>query len=321
MQRYDEPIRKRVIELVDRTRRRSGWPVKRTLRELGIAPSTYFAWIARPSLAASYRVPKGLSAPLPEEKAAVCAFALEHPGDGYRRLTWMLLDADIAALSVSSVYRTLRQAGLHQRWRKSTDTGLRRPPKPTRPDEQWHTDLMYLWVAGRWYFFVAVLDAYSRYIVHWEPLTSMLAEDVVGVLHAALLLVPGASPRIVHDGGVQFIGKELKALVKQFALEDIRIRVRHPQSNGVYERFNGTTRREGIGDVELRDLYHAREIIAGWITYYNTQRLHSALGYLPPIEYYRGQPDRRQQQRSEKLAIALQDRIVANKRRLTPQAA
>jgi len=129
---------------------------------------------------------------------------------------------------------------------------------PTRPDEQWHIDLMYLWVAGRWYFFVAVLDAYSRYIVHWELLTSMLAQDVVAVAHAALLLVPGATPRIVHDRGSQFTGKDFRTLVKYFALEDIKIRVNHPQSNGLYERFNGSTRREGIGDIDARSLPCAR---------------------------------------------------------------
>mgnify|MGYP001344917595 CR=1 FL=1 len=149
MERYDEPLRVKLIDLVDRTRERSGWPVKRTLRVLGIAPSTYFAWTDRRTLAPMYRVPKGLFEPLPEGKAA----------------------------------------------------------------------------------------AYSRYIVHWELLTSMLAQDVVAVTHAALLLVPGAKPRIVHDRGAQFIGKEFKVLIKHFALQDIKIRVNHPESNGIYERF------------------------------------------------------------------------------------
>ena len=285
MERYDEPLRVKLIDLVDRTRERSGWPVKRTLRVLGIAPSTYFAWTDRRTLAPMYRVPKGLFEPLPEEKAALCAFALEHLSDGYRRLTWMALDASVAALSESSAYRILREAGLNRRWRRSELSGLRKPARPTRPNEQWHTDLMYLWVAGRWYFFVAVMDAYSRYSVHWELLTSMLAQDVVAVTHAALLLVPGAKPRIVHDRGAQFIGKEFKVLIKHFALQDIKIRVNHPESNGIYERFNGSIRREGIGDVELRDLYHAREILGRWIEFYNHRRLHSSLGYLPPIEY------------------------------------
>jgi len=321
LERYDAPLRERVIKLVEPTRKRSGRPVKRTLRALGIAPSSYFEWSGRPKLAPAYAVPRGLYEPLPQEKAAVCEFALEQPTDGYRRLTWMLLDANVAALSESGVYRILREAGLNRRWRRSVVCSLRKPTPPTRPDEQWHIDLMYLWVAGRWYFFVAVLDAYSRYIVHWELLTSMLAQDVVAVPHAALLLVPGATPRIVHDRGSQFTGKDFRNLVKYFALEDIKIRVNHPQSNGLYERFNGSTRREGIGDIELRDLYHAREVLEGWIERYNTQRLHSSLGYLPPVEYYRGNPQQRQAERREKLAAALQARITANRERLTQQAA
>ena len=144
---------------------------------------------------------------------------------------------------------------------------------------------------------------------------------MVAVAHAALLLVPGATPRIVHDRGSQFTSKDFRNLVKYFALEDIKIRVNHPQSNGLYERFNGSTRREGIGDIELRDLYHAREVLGGWIERYNTQRLHSSLGYLPPVEYYRGNPQQRQAERREKLAAALQARITANRERLTQQAA
>jgi len=135
LERYDAPLRERVIKLVEQTRKRSGWPVKRTLRALGIAPSSYFEWIGRPTLAPAYAVPRGLSEPLPQEKAAVCEFALEQPTDGYRRLTWMLLDANVAALSESGVYRILREAGLNRRWRRSVVCSLRKPTPPTRPDE------------------------------------------------------------------------------------------------------------------------------------------------------------------------------------------
>jgi len=321
MERYDAATRRQVIELVHQTRRRSGWPVKRTLRALDIAPSTFFAWSGAASLAPSYRPPRNLFEPLPAEKARLCEYALAHPADGYRRLTWMMLDEGIVALSEASVYRILREAGLNRRWRRSVYANLTKPQPPQAPDEQWHTDIMYLWVLGRWYFFVAVLDAYSRYIVHWELLLSMLAHDVVNVARRALEQTPGAHPRIVHDRGRQFTGREFHALIRQFALHDITIRVQHPQSNGIYERFNGSTRREGIGDVELLNAHHARAILARWVTRYNEQRLHSSLGYLPPAEYYRGDPQRRQRERKAKLDEALQARIAANRERLTQQAA
>lgn len=320
MERYDRQARQRVIAAVAQTRERSGWAVDETLRALAVAPSTYYAWFEKPE-GADYQAVFSQRKPLIEEIAAVKAYALAHPSDGYRRLAWMMLDDDVAALSESSVYRILRAAGLNRRWARSTEDGGIRPLPPTKPDEQWHSDIMYLWVNGRWYFFVAILDAYSRYIVWWDLMLSMTGADISGVLHRALELTPGARPRIVHDRGVQFTGRDFRTVVKAFQLEDIKIRVHHPQSNGVYERFNGSTRQEGLRDIPLRDLHHAREVLGRWVEAYNTRRLHSALGFLPPIEYYRGDPEARQRERRTKLQRALERRIEINQQRAELQVA
>ena len=152
-------------------------------------------------------------------------FALQYPRDGYRRLSWMMVDQDVAYLSPSSVYRILDDFDLLSRWKPSTSVG-RKPEPPSRPHEQWHTDLMYLWIRGRWYFFIGVLDSFSRYIVHWDLLSSMTASDVTDVVHAALEKHPGLKPRIVHDNGSQFTSKDFRKLVKQFSLKQIRIRTR-----------------------------------------------------------------------------------------------
>lgn len=116
-----------------------------------------------------------MDAILPEEKQAVVDYALAHPKDGYRRLAWQMVDADVAFLSPSSVYRVLNDEDLLYRWKRSTRSG-EAPLKPTRPherwDERWHTDLMYLRIGDVWYFLTTVIDAYSRYVVHWELLGS-----------------------------------------------------------------------------------------------------------------------------------------------------
>ena len=320
MQRYCRQVRQRVIAAVEQARERSGWAIEESLRVLEIAPSTYYAWSQKrdgPHWQAIFASRK----PLIEEIAAVKSYALAHPTDGYRRITWMMIDEDIAALSESSVYRILRAAGLNGRWARSIADGGARPMPPSKPDQQWHSDIMYLWVNGRWYFFVAVLDAYSRYIIHWELLLSMTGADISGVLQRALESTSGAKPRIVHDRGAQFTGRDFRAVIKAFALEDIKIRLHHPQSNGVYERFNGSTRQEGLRDVELRDLYHARQVLGRWVGMYNTRRLHSALGFLPPIEYYRGDPSARQRERQCKLKRALERRIEINQQRRELQVA
>jgi transposase InsO family protein len=238
---------------------------------------------------------------LPEEKAAVLAYALQHPREGYRRLTWRMVDEDVACLGPSSVYRILRYADLLYRWKRSSRSG-QAPPEPTHPNERWHTDLMYLRVEDTWYFLVTVLDAYSRYVVHWDLLPSMTAAAVRGVIQDALKKT-GASPQIVTDNGTQFTAKDFKELVRDFGLEHIRIRTYHPESNGKLERFHRSTR-EALDEADLRNLSRAREILGRWVEFYNQNRLHAGLQYLPPQEYWSGNPEPRLAERRQKLAAA-----------------
>lgn len=244
-------------------------------------------------------------------------YALSHPKDGYRRLTWQMIDADVAYLSESSVYRILRAADLLARWKRSTHSG-QAPAKPTRPHERWHTDLMYLRIADSWYFLVTVLDAYSRYVVHWELLTTMRASDVRLVVQQALEAT-GTTPRLVTDNGAQFTAAEFKDLVRRFALEHIRIRTYHPESNGLVERFHRSTR-DALGEQALANLGHARAIIAAWVRQYNEERLHAGLGYLTPATYYRGDPAARRTERQRKLDEAQRERQRINDERLTAAA-
>jgi transposase InsO family protein len=66
--------------------------------------------------------------------------------------------------------------------------------------------------------------------------------------------------------------------------------VRHPESNGKIERYHRSVREEAFADTEVRDPYQDRELLAEWVRYYNQERLHSALKYLRPVTYYRGNP-------------------------------
>jgi transposase InsO family protein len=158
---------------------------------------------------------------------------------------------------------------------------------------------MYLRVGDVWYFLVTVLDAYSRYVVHWDLLTSMTAADVRMVLQDALKQT-GAQPEVVSDNGSQFTARDFKELVRDFALEHIRIRTYHPESNGRVERFHRSTR-EALDGTALENFSQARAIIARWVEHDNQRRLHVALNYLPPAEYYRGDPPARARQRRREL--------------------
>jgi transposase InsO family protein len=313
-------VKRELLELVARTQARTGWAVRRILRQLGIKPARYWDWVQRAVRGALTDQPPrapALEAVRPEERAAVLEYALGHPKDGYRRLAWQMVDADVAYLSPASVYRVLRDADLLYRWKRSRPGGAR-PEPPAGPHERWHTDLMYLRIGDTFYFLVTVLDGYSRYVVQWDLLTSMTALDVRRVVEDALVATR-AHPQVVTDNGGQFTAGEFRQLVRLFALEHIRIRTYHPESNGVLERFHRSTR-EALADTDLTNLSRARAIIARWIAHYNSERLHAGLGYLPPAEFYHGDPAARQAERQQKLAAARQRRRAINGRRIQAAA-
>jgi transposase InsO family protein len=297
-----------VLALVERATTRTGWTVGRVLKCLGLSKGRYYEWARRAAadcLADRSTATASSGGILDEEKQAVIRYALARPKDGYRRLAWQMVDEDVAYVSPSSVYRILNDADLLYRWKRGRGVG-EPPPRPVRPHERWHTDIMYLRVEGTWYFLVTVLDGYSRYVVHWELLTSMRAADVRLVLQEALERT-GARPQVVSDNGSQFTAGEFKDLVKRFELEHIRIRTYHPESNGTLERFHRSTR-EALAADDLNNLGKARELIGRWVEHYNNNRLHAGLGYLPPAEYYRGDPDRRFAERREKLEQGRRER-------------
>jgi hypothetical protein len=69
----------------------------------------------------------------------VIGYALAHPKDGYRRLAWQMIDADVAYLSPSSVYRVLNEADLLYRWKRSARSG-EAPPKTGLTPISWTRD-------------------------------------------------------------------------------------------------------------------------------------------------------------------------------------
>lgn len=304
------------MAVAEQVQKEVGRPLGWVLGQLGIHRSLYYRWqerVREGSLQDRVVVPRSPLAALPQEEDAVVAYALSHPREGYRRLAWMMLDADVACLGPSTVYRILDKHDLLYRWKRPEPGQGRRVPEATLPDEVWHIDLMYLWVKGRWYFLVSLLDSYSRYIVHWELLLSMRAEEVADVMARAMEKAPGKRPRIVRDNGSQFAAKEWREVVRHFELQEIPIRVRHPESNGRLERYHRSVRQEGLAEEDLQDLYQARELLAAWVRHYNEERLHSALHYLRPVDYYRGNPDALLEERRRKLEAAKAKRMELNR--------
>lgn len=310
-------VKAEVIVWVEKTRVRSGWSLDRILAAMGVSRSRYYEWLERreekrlqdesPKRAPVTRL-------LEEERQAICAFAQRHLKIGYRKLTWMMIDAGIVCVDESSVYRVLREADLLYRYKRSEPSDGQYRFRPAGPNQQWHTDVMYVWVAGGWYFLISFIDAYSRYVAHHRLMIELNGKSVATELQAALEANPGATPRLVHDHGSEYVNRDLAGVIKAHNLLDIKTNPRHPESNGIVERFNGTIR-DLSEDDRGENYLQAERIIAKLIREYNEVRLHAALGYMEPAEWHRGDPQERRQERAGKIHTAKMLRRGINKQR------
>ena len=107
------------------------------------------------------------------EKDAIIDFHHQFPLEGYRRLTFMMLDRDVVAVSPSSVYRVLKGAGLLESWKPKPSLKGTGFVQPLAPHEHWHVDVCYLNIAGTFFYLCSLLDGCSRAIVHWEMRETM----------------------------------------------------------------------------------------------------------------------------------------------------
>jgi len=213
----------------------------------------------------------------------------------------------------------LSEADLLSRWKRSAASSGDYHFRPTAPHQQWHTDVMYVWIAARFYFLLSFVDAYSRYVVHHKLLLSLDGPAVATELQAALEAVPEAKPRVVYDHGSEFVNRDVAAVIKAHNLIDIKTKPRHPKSNGLVERFNGTVREESDNDYG-RNYLHAEQTIAKLLHHYNEERLHAALGYMTPPTWHRGDPRQGREERARRIAAARAHRKTINQQRFTQAA-
>jgi transposase InsO family protein len=295
-------------ELVDWVRywsARAELPIAPLLGRLGISVSRYYDWCARYGRLNAHNapVPRRFWL-LPTERQAILDFQSQHPDQGYRRLCYMMLDADVVAVSPSSVYRVLKEAGRIG----SLDHGLSLKgqgfEQPDRPHEHWHMDISYLNICATFYYLCTILDGYSRYIVHWEIRETMTEADVETILQRGREAVPGAAPRIISDNGPQFVAREFKEFIRLCGMTHVRTSPYYPQSNGKVESWHKTIKRECIRPLTPLSLEDAHRIVAGFVREYNRVRLHSGIGYVTPQARLEGRDQQILAERHRKLAAA-----------------
>jgi hypothetical protein len=146
-------IRDQIVDYVQRWSEKTEIGVGRFIVWLGIAASRFYSWRERYGKANEHNgwIPRDFW--LEEwEKKAIADFHLKNSLEGYRRLTFMMLDADIVAVSPSSVWRVLGQAGLLAKWKGKASKKGSGFEQPLDAHQHWHIDVSYINVSGTFYY-------------------------------------------------------------------------------------------------------------------------------------------------------------------------
>jgi putative transposase len=244
------------------------------------------------------------------EKQAIIGFHLKNPLEGYRRLTFMMLDADIVAVSPTSVWRVLGQAGLLSKWNgkpSKKGTGFWHP---LAAHQHWHIDVSYINISGTFYYLCSILDGCSR--LHRE-LGSAGVDDRGGHRDH-----PGACEG-TSPGSAAPDHLRQRAAVHCQRLQGIHSGLGHdPRQNfallSPIERKNRTLAQIAQGEcirpgtpLSLED---ARRLVKGYVEHYNDVRLNSAIGYITPKDMLADRQQEIHAERDRKLEEARRQRQI-----------
>ena len=302
------------MDFVVKWSRRTGLKAGTLTKQIGVSASKFHDWKRR------HGSPNEHNTSIPRnhwlenwEKDEVIAYYRLHPDNGYRRAAYMMLDEDIVAVSPSSVYRVLSEAGEIRTWQCKESRKGKGFTQPLAAHEHWHIDVTYVNICGTFYYMCSILDGFSRFIVHHEIREQMQEQDVEVIVQRALEAFPGVTPRIISDNGPQFIAKDFKAFLKMMGMDQVRTSPYYPQSNGKLERWHRSLKNECIRPKTPLSLEDARRVVGQYVEHYNTERLHSSLGYITPADKLHGKQKAIEEKRQRKLAEARERRAEDKK--------
>jgi putative transposase len=229
--------------------------------------------------------------------------ALDCPCYGWRRVTAQLRRRGWE-VNHKRVRRIMRQDNLlclrRKRFVVTTDSNHDRPIYPNRAadlkldgiNQLWIADLTYIRLETEFVYLAVVLDKYSRRVIGWA-LDRTLEDDLA--IAAVGMALDRRSPAqgLVHhsDRGVQYASKAYTALLEEHGIQISMSRRGNPYDNAACESFMKTLKYEEVFRQEYRDLAEARASIERFLEkVYNRSRLHSALGYCPPVEFEESLP-------------------------------
>ena len=286
-----------------------------SLKRLGLNKGRYYRYMRERHQKNEYQPGQrfNINRILEEEKDKVVSYALNHTEYRYREMTYRMIDEGTVFMSESSVYRILKVSKLMfprivKRRKRTGRTGV----WAKKPDECWQIDIMMLWIDGSFYNLLIFMDEYSRYIVHWKLLLFIDGITLSDNMEEALSKRKSKQiPMIQTDNGSGFIGAEFKKYINDHSLTHILINPGSPAENALIERGNRTIREE-VEEKEPRTHEKALEVIEEVIDYYNNERYHSKLNFMPPVIYYIGNPAKILLERKVKILEARRNRREKN---------
>jgi transposase InsO family protein len=262
--------------------------IERLCSLMGVSRSWYYQ---RPSAGEKVRKDVAL-------RDAIEHIVLEFPGYGYRRATAALRRAGWT-VNHKRVLRIMREESLlcqlKRRFVPTTDSAhsfgvypnLIKETQLDRLDQAWIADITYVRLPTAFCYLAAILDAYSRRCVGWHLSRFIDTSLTLSALEMALAARRPESELIHHsDRGVQYASSEYVLRLEEAGARISMAAVGNPYENAKAESFFRNLKMEEVYIKDYRDFEEAEENIGRFIEeVYNQKRLHSSLGYLPPVEF------------------------------------
>jgi transposase InsO family protein len=229
---------------------------------------------------------------------AIERIVLEFPGYGYRRVT-AALGREGWSVNHKRVLRVMREESLlcqiKRRFVPTTDSAhaFGRYPNLIKEtqldglDQAWIADITYVRLPTTFCYLAAVLDAYSRKCVGWHLSRFIDTHLALSALEMALA-TRRPEPGLIHhsDQGVQYASSEYVSRLEEAGARISMASVGNPYENAKAESFFRNLKMEEVYLKDYQDFEEAEENIGRFIEeVYNEKRLHSSLGYLPPVEF------------------------------------
>lgn len=245
-----------------------------------------------------WRRPQTATAGEMEVRDQLQKIALAWPAYGYRRITQEMRRRGFA-INHKRVLRMMREDNLlcvrHRAFALTTDSqhrlpvypNLARELEPAAPNQLWIADITYIRLRSEFIYLAAVLDAFSRRVIGWALGRTLEAQLAVSALLMAIQTRRPSAGLVHHsDRGVQYASLDYTEVLKQHGVIISMSRKGNPYDNAACESFMKTLKYEEVYRNEYRDFHEAHASIGEFLErVYNRERLHSALGYVPPTEF------------------------------------